>query len=151
MKEFEKVENWGEVIDDGDVLRSQPYTQIFDTEYYWNVPYVVDVEKYKKMFHTRMTDGYINTLSLTSEIENGYQVAWAFSSKKKENERDWTSDCFQFHYDNLDKFKEFVRKITATFICVDKEGVFKKCNSMNEQIDNITINLARKPTPLGVG
>lgn len=138
MKGFEKAEDWGEVIDDGDVLRSQPYTQIFDTEYYWDVPYLVDVEKYKKTFHTRITDGYINSLSLTSNIENGYQVVWAFSSKKQENERDWTSDCFQFHYDNLDEFKDFVRKITTTFIGVDNIGVLEKCIELEKEINNIT-------------
>lgn len=135
---FEKAEDWGEVIDDEDVLRSQPYTQIFDTEYYWDVPYLVDVEKYKKTFHTRMTDGYINSLSLTSRIENGYQVVWAWSSKKEENERDWTSDCFQFNYDNLDDFKEFVRKITTTFIGVDSIGVLEKCAKLEKEINNIT-------------
>lgn len=137
MEGFEKSEVRGEVIDDGDILRSQPYTPIFGTKYYWDVPYLVDVEKYKKAFKTEITEGYGGTLSLTSEIENGYQVVWAFSHKKKENERDWTSDCFQFHYDDINKFKEFVRSITDTFIGVDNVEVLRMCIDMENQITEI--------------
>lgn len=138
MKGFEKSESWGEVIDDGDVLRSQSYTPIFGTKYYWDVPYLVDVEKYKKAFKTEITEGYGGTLSLTSEIEDRYQVVWAFSSKKKENDGDWTSDCFQFHYDKLEDFVEFVKKITDTFIGVDNIAVLEKCIRLEEEINNIT-------------
>ena len=49
-----------------------------------------------------------------------------------------TSDCFQFNFDDLNKFKEFVRKITATFIGVDNIGVFEKCIELEKEINNIT-------------
>ena len=61
----------------------------------------------------------------------------AFSRKKKEKQGDLTSDCFQFHFDDLNKFKEFVRKITETFICVDNISVFEKCIDMENQITEI--------------
>ena len=134
----EKEEGCCDVVDDSDgVLRSQPYTQIFDTKYYWNVPYLIDVENYKKEIKTEIPDGYTNILSLTSEIENGYKVVLAFSRKKKEKQGDLTSDCFQFHFDDLNKFKEFVRKITETFIGVDNISVFEKCIDMENQITEI--------------
>lgn len=137
MEGFEKSEVRGEVIDNGDVLRSQPYTPIFGTKYYWNVPYLVDVEKYKKAFKTEITEGYGGTLSLQSEIEDGYQVVWACSSKNKENDGDWTSDCFQFNYDKLEDFVEFVKKITDTFIGVDNIAVFERCIELENRINNI--------------
>lgn len=138
MEGFEKSEVRGEVIDNGDVLRSQSYTPIFGTKFYWDVPYLVDVEKYKKAFKTEITEGYGGTLSLTSEIENGYQVVWAYSSKKKENDEDWTTDCFQFNYDKLKNFVKFVKKITDTFIGVDNVAVLEKCIRLEKEINNIT-------------
>ena len=51
--------------------------------------------------------------------------------------KEWDSDCFQFNYDDLDKFKEFVKKLTDTFITVDKVAVFNMCVDMERQIENI--------------
>ena len=62
----------------------------------------------------------------------------AFSRKKKEKQGDLTSDCFQFHFDDLNKFKEFVRKITETFIGVDNISVFEKCIELEKEINSIT-------------
>ena len=82
VKGFEEAGVKYDVIEDEQELRSKPYERIFDTEYYWSVPYIVDVEKYKKAFNTRMTDEFIGSLYLVCEIENDYQVIWPCSTKE---------------------------------------------------------------------
>jgi len=50
---------------------STRYTKIFDTEFYWGVPYLMDVQKYKAVVGNacRMSDKHIKSVTFKSEVD----------------------------------------------------------------------------------
>lgn len=150
-------------IKNGESIRSKTYARIFDTDYYWNVPYLIDVEKYKNVMgkNCRMTDKNMSTVSFSCEMykmKSFYDVHFVLYvwTNNKTNEGEWQYDCYLKPDYTDDKeysfqdFKTFIRNITDCIIGIDDDAVntviykrvsdMKELQSLNEQIFDIALS-----------
>ena len=123
-------------------IRSKTYGRIFDTDFYWKVPYLIDVKKYKSLMgkDSRMTDNNTESLNFSCEIWRGMCTNYTFfawSNREAEKNNDWLYDCYQkddFEGYTFSDFKKFITDITQCIIGVDKEAVKRNIDEVNASI-----------------
>jgi len=145
--EISKIEDLGEEQQ----ISSKKYSKIFDTEYDWSIPYVIDVKKYKEAaIRTRLTkDCKTRTVDFTCDIRKGCCNKLCFTlfvfAKDYDNlNDDYHYDCFQFEEGRdsivngetkkctVETFIEKVKELTGAIISIDKEYI-KEMISNKEQ------------------
>lgn len=138
-----EIDNMNEIVLPEDEFDISParYTKIFDTDYYWMVPYIIDFKKYKEAVDTEMvTDAkQVTILMSTSLWGDGYYHeditcslhVWTSGSNRKEN------DCFFFsdtREDIINTLKEKMKVITNCIIDVDRDEINRR---INEELTDI--------------
>ncbi len=144
------TEEFDDLSDINKVVRSKIYSHIFDTGFYWEAPYLIDVEKYKKVIgnDSRMTAKNTSTVKFSCEMwkSSSGDMNYTFYAFTNNNTADyeWHYDCCLFLDGEctFDEFKSFIKKITECIIGIDKQAVTKIINKRTKEIDKLkSLNL----------
>lgn len=129
---------------------SKIYSKIFDTNFYWGMPYLIDVDKYKDVIgkEHRMTDDNTRSVKFTCEMWRGeYDCSSTnFTLYVQTNNKDikadeWDYDCYLKSNDGdnytFEDFKTFITKVTECIIGVDTESAYDEYIKRNNEIENL--------------
>jgi len=128
------VEAYEDAVDDFEVHYPR-FGAIFDTKYRWEVPYLIDVEKYKAVVNTELSDEQLRSLRLSAHFWGMHcnQVLnftfYSWSSQDDEDDTCNQYDCLQYGEYNgagrksYEEFKAKVMAVTDCIIGVDTEAL----------------------------
>lgn len=125
------------------------YSKIFDTDFCWMVPYIIDFKKYKEMVETDIKSEADNiTITLHTSIWNcgcswdEHEVTCTIYIWGENGEG---HDCF--FYDGtrkniVDILKKEIKKITDCIIEPDKLGIHKRINEEIKTVGECNLRIA---------
>lgn len=153
MNKKEIIEQYSKIIEkigDKKSVRNKIYSKIFHTDFYWDVPYLIDVEKFKKDFsNSRMDVKRLKSVRFSFEIyKNSFGgpnfVLYMFTNCPEDNSKDFLEnfnyECFQFlDYQkySIKDFIEFVEKTTKCIIGIDEIEVEKIKEKRIKEIEKL--------------